>query len=69
MFGFIVQRIEHGEKTLAGHAENTFDTVRQQSIDDETRAGGLSGGGTGNRNGSIRLRHCDEASRQCMSAM
>jgi hypothetical protein len=62
-----VQRIQHGKKTLARHTENTLDTVREQSIDDETRASGLSGGGTGNR--SIRLRHCGEASRQCMSAV
>ena len=43
LFGLVVQRIQHGEKALAGHAENTFDSVREQGIDDETRAGSASG--------------------------
>ena len=45
-FGLIVQRIQHSEKTLAGYTENTFDTMGEQGIDNETRASGLSGDGT-----------------------
>jgi hypothetical protein len=37
-----VQRIEHSEKTFPGNAENAFDAVREQSIDDETRTGRAS---------------------------
>jgi hypothetical protein len=54
--GLIMQRVEHGKKTLTGNAENTFDTMRQQGIDYKARTSG--GGGSGN----VRQRHCDEAS-------
>ncbi|WP_244973321.1 hypothetical protein [Paraburkholderia rhynchosiae] len=63
----VMQRIEHREKALAGHAENTLNTVREQSIDYEARASGSSGGSI--RNGSVRQRHCDEVSRLYMSAV
>jgi hypothetical protein len=38
--GLVVQRIEHRQKTFAGHAEHALDAMRQQRVDDEPRAGG-----------------------------
>jgi hypothetical protein len=38
--GFIVEGIEDGEKAFAGHAEDAFDAVSEERIDDQSCARG-----------------------------